>query len=84
MRFKGLLLERYVKSLSGMTEEQPDPDKPNVALYVDIENILPLFPRETDPHVIARSLKEYAQSLGNPVVLAIAFRALLRPAQARM
>ncbi len=72
VRFKGLLLERYVESISGMTEEEPDPDKPNVALYVDIENIRPLFPPGTDPVIIAGILRDYAESLGNPVVLAIA------------
>ena len=44
-------------------------DRLNIALFVDYENIEPLFPVGTSPAVIAKVLRKYVEALGNPRAL---------------
>lgn len=72
VRIRGLLLERYLRSIQGITPDEEAPGKPNVAFVVDYENIVKLFASTTNPGDIAHILRGYAERLGNVKVCIVA------------
>jgi hypothetical protein len=71
VRIKGLLLDNFIRDLKSF-----DPgsavDRVNVGLFVDYENLEPLFTDNTPPADIAGILRRYADALGNPRALVVA------------
>ena len=79
VRIRGLLLERYLRSVQGITPDEAAPGKPNVAFVVDYENIVEVFPVGTNPGDIAQILRRYVEHLGNPKVCIIAANWVVNP-----
>jgi hypothetical protein len=71
VRIKGLLLDRFLRDMKSV-DPGSDTDGLNIGLFVDYENIAPLFPARTQPTEIASVLRRYAESLGNPRTLVAA------------
>jgi hypothetical protein len=72
IRIRGLLFERYLRSIHGITPDVEAPDKPNVAFVLDYENIVEVCPVGANPADIAQALRRYIEQLGNPKVCIIA------------
>lgn len=71
VRVKGLLLDRFLREMNRLDPPSSE-DRLNVALFVDYENIEPLFPAGTSAATIAKILRKYVETLGNPRALVVA------------
>lgn len=79
IRIRGLLFEKYLRSVRGITPDDEVPGKPNVAFVLDSENTLSVCPAGANPADVAQVLRSYVETLGNPRVCIIAANWITNP-----